>query len=222
MNNHLFLVLMLGSAMTLIGCATSETAPEPQVEIRRIPRLDHQPPLIIKLDGSRASVALAERADAILAIDRQLAHWRQHVTGNPEVIQRLEEIALETRAEAIRELDKAWTIASSTSGPIDVLFGRADDSIKDVNAVLNSEVPNSPSCRTEITALPEDAYIHYTTEGDYQDGAPDWISYTFGEYMNLGRYRFLVSKGDDYRYDQKVMILTDPKIVRLQPAPGLP
>ena len=218
---NLFRLLILVTMISLVGCAGSEPATERRMEIR-IPRLDQRPPLVIELDGSPASAAIGARADQILAIDRQLAQWRQNVTGKPEVIQEFEKIALESRADAIQELDKAWTIASSTSGPIDALFGRTDESIKDVGAVLSSKVPSSLACKTEITAVPDGAYIHYTTQGDYQDGAPDWISYTFGVYMNIGRYRFLVSTGDDYRYNQKVISLTDPMVVRLQPTPRDP
>lgn len=211
-------IFVLLTIMWLSGCSTPAPSTEHQLEIR-IPRSNQQP-LVIDLDESRASKAIVARANEILEIDRRLENWRQNVTGNPIVIKEFEKIAIQSREEAVRELEVAWTIATSTSGPLDMLFGRTDESIGDASTVLGTELPSSPSCKTEITAVPEGAYIHYTTEGDYQDGRRDWISYTFGENLNLGHYRFLVSKGDEFKYDQRVLILTDPKVVHLQPTPG--
>lgn len=208
--------LAAGSLLLLSACASTPEPAEPRTaEITR----REGPPVVVPLEGPLATPATKGIVERIQAIDADLARWRSSVSGDPEVIAAMERVALETREDAVEELEKALAIAESTSGPLDFLFRDADEKLDDTREVLAASPPASVWCRSEITAVPDGAFIHYMAEGDFADGRREWSSYSPGALLRIGRYRFRVTQGEEHDYDEVVTVVADPTVARLQPGP---
>lgn len=205
--------ILLSLLMMASGCASN---PKPQQAGDLVISRTNGPPLKIGEDVQQASPVVKHMIDRIEEMDLRLERWRGEVSGNPEVIALMEAVALQNREDAIDELQKALVIASSTSGPLDFLFGDAEKKVDETLEVLGTDPPASVWCKTEITAVPENSFIHYMTEGDFIDGLEEWSSYTIGELLRIGRYRFRVS-GTNIDYKERVLVIADPLVKQLQP-----
>ncbi|MFI2812218.1 hypothetical protein [Microbulbifer sp. M83] len=212
------IVLTLLAVLLAGGCSnTSEIEPliptYPKITIER----DSAPPLVIENDGSPNSQKLFFMANEVIALDEEIEQWRQRTQGDPAVLQLMVDTISQNRADAAAQLESAWQAANSRSwASLSEHIESADKNIQSARGAIDSDVPDSAYCRTQISAASEGSYMHYMPEGAFRAGGEDWTSYTPGSKIKIGNYRFRVS-GNDQVFNEKITILQDPFIHVIQP-----
>jgi len=209
--------------VTIIICtlSTSCNTTEPKQDLPNYPQVvierSGQQPLVIEDDGSPTRHALFNQAKQIEELDEEIKQWQQHAEGDSTVLKSMINVMIQNREDAIEELENAWIATNSRSlGSASEHVESANRNIESVRSAMGGTVPGSIYCKTQISSIKQDSYIHYLPEGVYRDGSEDWISYTQGAKMKIGNYRFRVSSQDKL-FDEKVTILQDPFVHIIQP-----
>jgi hypothetical protein len=187
--------------------------------------------VLSRADGNTVTVPMSgalhdPRAETlareIQTLDAAIRHARASATSgsSSEAQAAMLDVAVESREDAVRELELALAVARLTSaGKLDdESVGKAKDYASQVKAVLSAQAPNSILVATDISTTVPDATLHYMSKGKYNAKSKEWSSYTAGERMRIGRYVFRVQPADAAEvYEEFVLVTSDPTKKRLSP-----
>lgn len=134
--------------------------------------------------------------------------WR---TLDPETKQLVEKLVHELYCEAASILDVAFRVAKQTSGPLDSkLIKDAAEIAQTLLKIVNKkEISNK--AQTFISTTINNCVIRYILISEFERGFENWSSYTNGEYIPIGRYRFEVFDANaSLIHSEPVLIFDDP------------
>jgi hypothetical protein len=176
----------------------------------------------VPMSGSLYDARAESLAHEIQALDTQIRDARQSSLSpsQSEAAAAMLAVAVESREDAVRELELALAVARLTSaGKLDdESLGKAQDYAGSVKTVLSAQVPASILVATDISTSVPDATLHYISKGKFDAKSKEWSSYTAGERMRIGRYVFRVQQGDAGQpYDEYVLVTSDPTKKRISP-----
>lgn len=181
----------------------------------------------VPLSGPGFDPRAVDLASDIQALDKQITQARKaKPAASPDMAEiraEMLEIAVDSRNDALSELDLALSVARKTSAGAldDEAVARAKANANSGRAVLSNSAPSSVIVATDISSAAK-ATLHYMSKASYQARSTEWSSYTEGERMRIGRYMFRVQPADANTppYTEVVLILADPTRKRLVPVIG--
>jgi|ERR1044071_2269821 hypothetical protein len=171
----------------------------------------------VPMSGSLYDPRAEKLAREIQALDKEIRDTRASAPSPPsEAAAEMLTVAIESREDAVRELELALSVARLTSaGKLDEESVRkAQDFANSGKTVLSAQIPSSIFVATNISTSVPNATIHYMKKAQFAAKSKEWSSYTDGERMRIGRYVFRVQPGD---YDEIVLVTSDPTNKRLSP-----
>jgi hypothetical protein len=179
----------------------------------------------VPLEGPRYDKLAAAVARKINRTSNDLVAWQKARKAKSVVVERaILEMAISMQWDAAKNIDLAYRIAEKTSGPLDPgLINKAFKLAADVDVLLKIQPPDSPFVSTSISTTVDGASLHYMSIEDYhRKKEGNWSSYTSGQVMRIGRYMFRVQppSSDQDIYQEIVLIISDPTILRLTPVIG--
>ncbi len=144
-------------------------------------------------DGSIVAVPLsgplhsrkAERISGeIQALDIAIAFRNASAKSESEAA--MLAVAVESRNDALRELDLALRVTQETSaGQLDTsILGKAERYSSVANEVLRAPVPDTLMLGTQISTSVPNATLHYMSKGEYDAKSGSWTSYSRGSAEN--------------------------------------
>lgn len=220
--------LPVACVLLIAACASQPKAPDGRnIVLKRADGHSVEVPLSGSLHDARAERLARE----IQALDAQIATAQGKIigtTGPPvgrEAVQyAMLDVAIESRDDALRELELALAVARKTSaGSLDdETVARAEDSASSASAVLSAQPPGSILVATNISTSVPGASLHYMSKGKHQRRSNEWSSYSDGERLHIGRYVFRVQPVDPgtVNYEETVLVISDPTQKRLTPVRG--
>jgi hypothetical protein len=132
------------------------------------------------------------------------------------------QIALESRNEAVDQLDLAYRVAEQTSaGNVDLkLVDKAKQGVERAREVMTSPAPPSLFVHTEIQVGKPNATLHYIDMASYKRQSTAWVSYDFGVPLHIGLYMFRLDAPDvSEPYREEVLVLAEPTRHTITPLP---
>jgi len=163
--------------------------------------------------GPLANPTAQEVAAGVLDYDKQVKSHPPGRHASPEVARAMQQMADESRNEAVEQLDLTYRVAQETSGPLDSeLLDGAKKNVEFVREIMRAPPPPNLNVHTAISASVPNAILHYCLRADYLRKACDWHSYNSGALMPIGRYMFRVesSEGSPNIQEEIVLVLNDP------------
>lgn len=176
----------------------------------------------IPSSGALSNVAAEEVARDVVAIDRQLKPSKGGKrSSKSDVSAAIQQITLDARNDAVDSLDLAYRVAGKTSGVLDSQqIDSAKQNVQIVKDILKATPPPRLYVRTAISSTVPGAALHYWDAADYKKKVGSWSSYTPGETLHIGRYRFrLDSATGGEPYQELVLVLSDPTEKVISPLP---
>ncbi len=142
--------------------------------------------------------------------------------ANPEVLAAMQQLALESRNEAVDQLDLAYQVAQGTSAVSlnPNLVQQARQGIERARKIISSPPPSSLYVHTEIAAAIANGSLHYMAMMKYRRQSTSWESYEFGKTLPIGLYMFRLdapSMGEPY--EEEVLVLAEPTEHKIIPLP---
>jgi hypothetical protein len=170
--------------------------------------------------GALANDAAQQVALNVIAIDGQLKLSKSRKrSGKSDVAAAMQQMATDARNDAVDSLDLAYRVAGETSGNLDsTQIDSAKQNVQIANEILKAAPPVRLYVRTAISSTVTGAALHYWDAADYKKKVGSWSSYTPGDQLHIGRYRFrvdAVNGGEPYQ--ELVLILSDPTEKVLSP-----
>ena len=163
--------------------------------------------------GPLANPTAQEVAAGVLYYDKQVKSHPPGRHASPEVARAMQQMADESRNEAVEQLDLTYRVAQETSGPLDSeLLEGAKKNVEIVREIMQAPPPPNLNVHTTISASIPNAILHYCLRADYVRKACDWQSYNSGALMPIGRYMFRVESSDGSAKIQEeiILVLNDP------------
>lgn len=170
--------------------------------------------------GPLANPTAQEVAAGVLDYDKQVKSHPPGRRASPEVARAMQQMADESRNEAVEQLDLTYRVAQETSGPLDSeLLEGAKKNLEFVRDIMRAPPPPNLNVHTTISASLPNAILHYCLRADYLRKACDWQSYNSGALMPIGRYMFRVefSDGSAKIQEELILVLNDPTQWVIQP-----
>jgi hypothetical protein len=178
--------------------------------------------------GSSSNEDATQIATNVLDFDRQIRSFpkRRH-SVDPKVLAAMREIALQSRNDAVEQLDLAQRISQETSGNgvwDRQLLQDAKQAIEWARQILNSSPPEHLIVETKISTSVSKARLHYCGAAEYRRPTPSWSSYDLGQRLTIGLYWFRVDapQSQTEAFDEKVLVFDDPTVKTITPARGSP
>lgn len=217
--------LAVACVLLIVACASQPKAPDGgNIVLKRADGQSVEVPLSGSLHDPRAERLARE----IQVLDEQIATAQGKIigttgppTGREAVQYAMLDIAIESREDALRELELALAVAPKTSaGSLDnETVARAEENASSASAVLSTQPPNSILVATNISTSVPGASLHYMSKGKHRQHSSEWSSYSDGERLRIGRYVFRVQPADPGTeiYEETVLVVSNPTQKRLTP-----
>jgi hypothetical protein len=174
----------------------------------------------VPMTGSLYDPRAEKLAREIQALDTEIARAPAPSPSSSEAAAAMLTVAVESREDAVRELELALAVARLTSaGKVDdKSIAKAQDYANSVKTVLSAQTPASVVVATDISTSLPNATLHYMSKGKFDAKSKEWSSYTDGDRLHIGRYMFRVQQADTAEgFDERVDVISDPTKIRLSP-----
>lgn len=181
--------------------------------------------VLVPLSGPLSNDTAQAVARDIQSFDKEAKSRRHPVDAkNEEVAAAMMELAVESRNDALEQLDLAYRITQKSAGTLDNrLLNGAKRDIDSASQILLTSPPPSVQVHTRISSTIPNATLHYCGVGDYKENGNGcaWESYSSGAVLHIGRYMFRMDiPGTQSRpYTERVLVLNDPTERTLSPMP---
>ncbi len=185
--------------------------------------------LRVPATGPSSNEDAKQVATEVQDFDRQIRSFpkRRH-SVDPKVLAAMREIALESRNDAVQQLDLAQQVGQMTSGSgtwDSQLVQVAKRSIGRGMQVLNASPPESLFVEAKISTSVSNATLRYCRGAEHGKTTSSWKSYNPGTKLEIGLYWFRVEagQGQSEAYEEQVLVLNDPTILHISvPIRGSP
>jgi hypothetical protein len=169
--------------------------------------------------GPFANEAAQQAAQGVLDYDRRVKSHRPDAHADPQVAKAIQDIADETRNEAVEQIDLAYRVPTMSSGPLDLqLIENAKRNVALLREIMSTPPPPSLMVHTAVSSSIPKAVLHYCLRADYLRKSCDWHTYTPGALMPIGRYMFRVESPDSAATrEEVVLVLNDPTQQSIEP-----
>lgn len=176
----------------------------------------------VPMSGSLYDPRAEKLAREIQALDTEIRDARASAPSPPsEAAAAMLTVAVESREDAVRELELALAVARLTSaGKVDdKSITKAQDYASSVKTVLSAQTPANFLVATDISTSVPNATLHYMSKHNFAAKSKEWSSYTNGQRLQIGRYMFRVQWSDTAEgyYDELVLVISDQTKQRLEP-----
>lgn len=179
--------------------------------------------VLVPLNGPLHAARTDRLAREVQSLDKIIATRKDSARSQSEAAVIM--IAVESRNDALKELELALRIAQQTSaGQLDDgILQKAERYCNGSREALNSPVPTAVFVTTHISTSLSGATLHYMSKGDYDANKKlSWASYSEGDKLRIGRYVFRVEPHDpNYGvYDELILVVADPTNRLITPLRG--
>jgi hypothetical protein len=170
---------------------------------------------VIPLQGLERNDDAVELAGRIQANQTAAAQWRARLTAPNAAGSRLNILVKALQDEAIRDLGDGYHIAANTSGNFpDVKKTNIEKLLEQCEKIFASGTKFEQKVVTHISTPVAGATIHFQ---EYAGSALGWSTYSDGQVMDIGGYRFRVSAYGVAPFQETVVIIDSPHRHRLAP-----
>jgi hypothetical protein len=170
---------------------------------------------VIPLQGLERNEDAVQLAQRIRANQAAAARWRARLPATDTAGSRLNLLVNALQDEAIRDLGDGYHVAANTSGNFpDSKKTSIEKLLEQCEKIFASDTRFEQKVVTHISTPVAGATIHFR---EYAGSALGWSTYSDGQVLDIGGYRFRVSGQGIAPFEETVVIIDSPHRHRLAP-----